>query len=172
MKVSYTLNSRDYFRTFRYLYRTVPKLRYARRNAYIVGVISSLIAYMVKKYPFSFEALIPMGFTLVANYYLLMLWDACQSYWQYRSVEKELLSMSMEITEDRVTYCYGKFSKQMDWSQVLRIGQDKSHIYIFFEEGKAHVVPKRAFSSPKELRDFWNTLDSIWQHSRGVKLAA
>lgn len=51
----------------------------------------------------------------------------------------------------------------VSWNGVKSIMENEEYIFIFKDKMMGHIIPKRAFSSPEEAKEFYNKAISLWE---------
>ncbi len=70
-------------------------------------------------------------------------------------ISPEWLSEKTRINENKVA-----------WTTLKSIEEDSEYLFLFLDRLVAHVIPKRAFSSPQEANTFLNTAHRYWEAAK------
>ena len=71
---------------------------------------------------------------------------------------EHIVSISPEWLSERTTVNDTK----MAWTTIQSIEEDENYFYLFTSKSVAHIVPKRAFSSPHEAQAFLSDARRYW----------
>jgi YcxB-like protein len=49
------------------------------------------------------------------------------------------------------------------WAGIPKVAQDRAYIFLYVQQNLAHVIPKRAFKSAAESKEFYDTAVRYWK---------
>ena len=67
---------------------------------------------------------------------------------------------SMVVEDNGVLLRGEHFESKLSWSMVRGLSEDTDHIYLWYDNGIGQGIPKRAFASEAEVRDFQEMVSS------------
>lgn len=178
LEVNYELNVDDVYAFSRYTYNTSRKMRVMRRGGYVLIAGLLLVGdvfqvWAMRNWPWQY--LLPevgkmvlelAGF--VGFYYLLMRlvikrtaavfskeWKGSGVMCKHKIViDGDSLHESTEVGEQRVI-----------WRGVERVEETGEHIFIYTAPATAHVIPKWAFATEGEAKEFFEAARTYHLHA-------
>lgn len=92
------------------------------------------------------------------------------SVWSQRHMRRRLTPLAdgpvlaertLTLETDGIRTTSDDVSGWMAWRAVRSIEETADHLFIEFDRCEAHVIPKRVFNSPNDLRSFMNELKTL-----------
>jgi len=86
---------------------------------------------------------------------------------RFRRVRQDVLGeRTTRIGPEGIFGQYHTYQILNYWQGITEIGEDDEYLFFFTSETRAHVVPKRAFTSTGGVEQFRDTAESYWISSR------
>ncbi|HEX6624157.1 MAG TPA: YcxB family protein [Pyrinomonadaceae bacterium] len=167
MEVEYEITTEDLFAyQWRACYKS-PITRRARRKAYIYLLLLLLVLSLVGAFGSGGFSLSLANFAWVAVAFPVL---ACMIRYsdrrQTRRAIRELLKDEkpdkgqlgvhrIALTETGLVERTAVGESRVTWAGVDRVEQNEEYVFIYTAPSAAHIIPKRAFGSPREAESFY-----------------
>lgn len=164
MDIQFTINRFDLLR-FNLHHAAHRRLTWA-----IVGICAALIASTVPNDMPVTARLIIFVFILPIMTVVYFLATAAIALLSYAPAKNRGVfgRHDLSITSEDISEFSQVNSSKWSWASVPKVSQNGSYIYIYVQQNLAHIVPKRAFHTPEEAREFYGAARSAWLASKGA----
>lgn len=160
MKVVVNITSDDCWNFTKYNLRYDSKFKLKFYMSFIAVIF--LVAFMsYLDYESLLQFILQIILSIPIAYYLMLFIMKWQNKNYVKRNEGIIGENTIEIGEEGLREIT-KVNNSLDlWCGITKIKQDNSYIYI--EEFKAHIVPKRSFKSEEEVNLFFNDALKYWK---------
>ncbi|WP_243428283.1 YcxB family protein [Clostridium rhizosphaerae] len=129
----------------------------------VIAVIF-LVAFMsYLDYESLLQLILQIILSIPISYYLMLFLIKWQSKSHAKRNEGIIGEHTIEISEEGVREITKVNNSLHLWSGITKIKQDNSYIYIYIEEFRAHIIPKKSFKSEEEVNLFINSALIYWK---------
>lgn len=171
MKVKYTINAADYWNFNKYFILKTPSIR---RN-YILSLaavpVLVLVGLLFIRTFYEMSLMFVIIFSIVGGAVgdLFLIHTTRIQIMRIPNNNPGVLGEhAIEINEKGVRETTAVNDGFQSWEGIQNIEQDKDYIYIFLGSMLAHIIPKRAFSSPEAASAFYNQSVDFWKKTRSA----
>ncbi len=159
MSISYTLLPEDLFTFYKQRLQTTA---WALKFCMILLVVSVPAMLFLDDYRNQRDMQFSTAFALVSLLVLSVVvwagWVAMKRLMK-RSImkqsQKEFCVHTITLTDNEVTEATDHNQLRCLWSSIHKIDEIRDHILIFINPGMAYIIPKRAFATPNQMREFY-----------------
>ena len=167
MEVEYELTRDD---LYAFQWRAVfesARGRRARRTAYLLWLLAILLFAIVPAIGRDGISLSRVSLTFIlVSLLFAFLFQSCLERWLVAHAIRQMLKDErpdrgqlgrhrLTLDEDGLAESTAVGESRTRWAGVHRVEQSPDYIYIYTSSAAAHVVPKRAFSSPEQAEAFF-----------------
>ena len=161
MKVKVSLSVDDYWNFDKFMVLNSPKLRWKLLLSLGSMPATIIVLGIVLKLPVYY--IVPLTVVVGLAFDILYL-NLSKKRFEKKLQNNEgyLGEHTFEIGDEGIKETTCKRSKFNKWTSIKHVTENIEYIYIFFEQTMAHIIPKKAFSSETEAREFFKSSLDLW----------
>ncbi|KGM93650.1 hypothetical protein Z956_10915 [Clostridium botulinum D str. CCUG 7971] len=165
MNIDININKNDYWNYNKYLIKHMPRFtRSFILNMIMMPITMLIVMIMMKK---SLVCTITVTIVIGAAADIFLIWIIKRQVDKTASKRDDILgNHKFELYNKGIKEISEVKNQMHTWKSIKDIKQDENNIYIFLGGLEANIIPKRAFETIDESKDFY---DKCIKYYNGIK---